>query len=52
MMFYPRLPPIKDPARLRWHEVIKVSHYYLSVDAITGTMQVRENPKPYGEPHT
>jgi superfamily II DNA or RNA helicase len=39
--------PIKDPARLRWHEVIKVSHYYLSVDAITGTMQVRENPEPY-----
>ena len=44
--------PIKEPARLRWHEVTKVSHYYLSVDAITGTMQVRENPKPYGEPHT
>jgi superfamily II DNA or RNA helicase len=40
--------PIKDPARLRWHEVTKVSHYYLSVDAITGTMQVRENPEPYG----
>jgi hypothetical protein len=47
MMFYPRLPPIKDPARLRWHEVTKVFHYYLSVDAITGTMQVREKEGKY-----
>jgi len=31
---------------------IKVSHYYLSVDAITATMRVRENPEPCGEPHT
>lgn len=40
--------PIKNPARLQWHEVTKVSHYYLSVDTITGTMQVRENTEPYG----
>ncbi|MFQ5657930.1 MAG: helicase-related protein, partial [Candidatus Methylomirabilales bacterium] len=31
----PRLQePIKDPARLDWHEVKKVDHYYLSVDAV------------------
>ena len=27
--------PIKDPARFPWHEVKKVEHYYLSVDALT-----------------
>ncbi len=33
----PRLrEPIRDPARLEWHEVKKVAHYYLSVDAIQG----------------
>jgi hypothetical protein len=35
--------PIKDPARLEWHEVTKVAHYYLSVDAMTRPMQVRES---------
>ena len=36
----PRLQePIRDPARLNWHEVIKVAHYYLSVDAATKPMQ-------------
>ncbi len=31
----PRLQePIRDPGRLPWHEVIKVQHYYLSVDAM------------------
>ena len=39
----PRLQePIKDPARLDWHEVSKVSHYYLTVDAMQRPMQVRE----------
>jgi len=32
-----------------WHEVTKVAHYYLSVDAITRPMQVREDAPPYGE---
>ena len=41
--------PIKDPARLEWHEVTKVAHYYLSVDALTQPMQVREDTQPYGE---
>jgi superfamily II DNA or RNA helicase len=40
--------PIKDPARFPWHEVKKVEHYYLSVDALTGPMQVREDPGAYG----
>jgi superfamily II DNA or RNA helicase len=39
--------PIKDPARFPWHEVRKVSHYYLSVDALTQPMQVREGSLPY-----
>jgi superfamily II DNA or RNA helicase len=41
--------PIKDPARFEWHEVSKVAHYYLSVDAITRPMQVKEDGAPYGE---
>jgi hypothetical protein len=40
--------PIKDPARFSWHEVTKVAHYYLSVDALTKPMQVREAEAPYG----
>lgn len=48
----PRLQePIKDPARLPWHEVRKVDHYNLSVDAMTGPMAISEGPPPkYGEP--
>jgi superfamily II DNA or RNA helicase len=42
--------PIRDPARLDWHEVTKVAHYYLSVDAMMQPMQVREEPPPYGTP--
>lgn len=40
--------PIKDPARLDWHEVVKVAHYTLSVNAVNQPMEVRENLKPYG----
>ncbi|MBI3014987.1 MAG: DUF3883 domain-containing protein, partial [Candidatus Tectomicrobia bacterium] len=40
--------PIKDPARFEWHEVTKVAHYYLSVDALTKPMQVREDTPRYG----
>ena len=55
------LKSIKDPARLRWHLVYperrlsaaegvkKVDHYYLSIDAVTQPMQVREKETPYGE---
>jgi hypothetical protein len=41
--------PIRDPARLQWHEVKKVEHYYLNIDAISRPMQVKEDQKPYGE---
>jgi superfamily II DNA or RNA helicase len=39
--------PIRDPARLDWHEVRKVAHYYLAVDAMTSPIQVREDSRPY-----
>ena len=32
-----------------WHEVSKVQHYYLKVDAMTQPMQVREDEAPYGK---
>jgi superfamily II DNA or RNA helicase len=40
--------PVKDPARFPWREVTKVAHYYLSVDAMTKPMQVRERGPEYG----
>ena len=43
--------PIRDPARLDWYEVAKVAHYYLSVDAMSRPMQVREDSPPYGGKH-
>ena len=46
------LKPIKNPARLQWHEVKKVDHYYLSIDAVTQPMQVREKIEPYGDKKT
>lgn len=44
--------PIKNPARFPWHEVKKVDDYYLSVDALTQPMRVREPSEPYGTPST
>lgn len=41
--------PIKDPARLEWHEVTKVAHYYLSVDAMKSPAAVHQNPPPYNK---
>jgi hypothetical protein len=43
------LKSIKDRARLEWHTVKKVDHYYLSIDAVTQPMQVREGEIPYGD---
>ena len=40
--------PIKNPARFPWHEVKKANDYYLSVDALTQPMQVKEEPAPWG----
>ena len=39
--------PVADPAWFPWREVTKVQHYYLSVDAMTRPMQVRERPPDY-----
>ena len=41
--------PIKDPARFPWHEVSKVQHYWLDVNAMTGPMMVREEGARYGQ---
>ena len=41
--------PIRDPARFPWHEVTKVQHYWLEVNAMTTPMMVREDSPPYGE---
>ena len=44
----PRLQePIRDPARLDWHEVTKVAHYSLTVNAMTQP-RVREDSPPDG----
>ncbi len=43
--------PIHDPIRYDWHEVRKVQHYYLRVDAMTQPMEVREDVvASYGTP--
>ncbi len=45
--------PIRDPARFPWHEVTKVAHYYLEVNALKQPMKVRESSGSYdqkGEP--
>ncbi len=39
--------PIEDPARFPWHEVSKVQHYWLQVDAMTQPMHVREERGRY-----
>ena len=39
--------PVRDPARFPWHEVSKVQHYWLKVDAMTGPMQIREDRAEY-----
>jgi hypothetical protein len=35
--------PIRDPARFPWHEVKKVDHYWLDVNALTSPMTIRES---------
>jgi len=40
--------PIKDPARFPWHEVKKVEHYRLDVNAMTQPMVLKEDAPPYG----
>lgn len=40
--------PVKDPARFPWHEVTKVQHYWLQVDAMTKPIQIRDEGSAYG----
>ena len=48
--------PVRDPARLEWHEVRKVAHYWLKVDALpacdeqagtTRRVEIKEGPGLY-----
>ena len=41
--------PIQDPAKFPWHEVSKVQHYWLEVDAMTRPMMVREGRADYSQ---
>ena len=41
--------PIRDLASFPWHEVSKVQHYWLQVDAMTKPVRVREEQAGYGE---
>jgi hypothetical protein len=41
--------PVRDPARLKWHEVKKVDHYYLTIDALTQRMEIKEESPFYLE---
>jgi superfamily II DNA or RNA helicase len=42
--------PVKDPASFEWHEVVKVQHYWLDINAMVQPMEVREKEQPpYGE---
>ena len=40
--------PITNPARFPWHEVTKIQHYWLGVDAMTQPMKVREDEQGFG----
>ena len=39
--------PVKDPAQSPWHEVSKVQHYWLDVNALTRPMQIQEERASY-----
>ena len=39
--------PVQDPASFPWHEVTKVQHYWLSVDALKQPMEVREDSRGF-----
>jgi hypothetical protein len=43
------LKRVRNPVRLQWHEVKKVDHYWLKIDAVAKPMQVKEGAPPYGE---
>jgi hypothetical protein len=39
--------PIRDPASFPWHQVTKVQHYWLEIDAMTKPLMIREDQAPY-----
>lgn len=39
--------PVRDPAQKPWHEVVKVQHYWLEVNAMTKPMQIHETDPVY-----
>ena len=41
------LEPIRDPARIDWHEVVKVQHYWLDVDGRRQPPGVAEDSERY-----
>jgi len=41
--------PVRDPIQFSWHEVSKVAHYWLEVNAMTKPMKVSEYGVTYGE---
>jgi len=45
----PHLELIQDPARLDWHEVKKIDHYYVSVDAAKKPIKISEEEEQYGD---
>jgi hypothetical protein len=44
-----RHAPVEDPARFEWNDVTKVSHYYLTVDALSKPMRVCEQEIAYSK---
>lgn len=47
----PTVHVMEDPARFDWHEVVKVQHYWLEIDAMRTPTTVRESvTPPYGPP--
>ncbi len=43
----PRLYEVRDRARFPWHEVTRVDHYWLEVDALRRLAEIREDPDRY-----
>ncbi len=46
----PQIYKVENPGTKPWHEVVKVEHYYLTVDALKQPAEVREDSTTYGGP--
>jgi superfamily II DNA or RNA helicase len=44
----PYLNSLRDPAQLDWQPIVKVEHYRLKQASLSESMQIREEPAPYG----